>query len=90
MILKGFLAFTASGLPYEHFTTLQRHGYYNTLKTLILCREASPRRRTSIWNNTTIKYKQKKKEMMKRHVNYAVKLSKQKIIEKDLEPRALG
>lgn len=32
---------------------------------------------------------QKKKDMMKRHVNYAVKLSKQKIIENDLEPRAL-
>lgn len=32
---------------------------------------------------------QKKKEMMKRHVNYAVKLSKQKIIEKDLGPGAL-
>lgn len=27
--------------------------------------------------------------MTERHVNYAVKLSKQKIIEKDLEPRVL-
>lgn len=60
MILKGVLAFTASGLSYEHCTTWRRLGYYNTLKTPVLCREALLRRRTSIWDNTTIKYKKER------------------------------
>lgn len=38
-------------------------------------------------NNTTIKI-QKKKDLTKIHVNDAVKLLKEKIIEKDLEPSA--
>lgn len=32
MNLKGVLAFTASGLSYQHFTTWHKHGYYTQSK----------------------------------------------------------